>query len=295
MADERAAEFIRQALEHLRADRFPQAAQFAREAIELDPKSGEAYGALGVALAQMGRTSEATDALRKSVELLPGDAKLRYNLAAHLFRTGDQEGALRQVRAALEIQPSHRSALELLRHLERRSPSPTLSSPTPPPVQAPVGGPSGVYQPGPPTYYDPGSVPRPVHSIPLLERIGTAWDGVLWVAWALNAAAMVAFYVVLYTRIVPGAENLEAASPGQQMELFEDIATQGFGWGAAAALTALVMMALWFIDLLDRRPSATGMTLGIMGAILAPCCMCYLNILSTLLFIGYFVTTRRYT
>lgn len=295
MADERAAEFIRQALEHLRADRFPQAAEFARQAIELDPSSGEAYGALGVALAQMGRTAEATDAFKRSVELLPGDAKLRYNLAAHLFRTGDQEGALREVRAALEIQPSHRSALELLRQLERRSPSPTLSSPTPPPIQAPVGEPTSVYQPGSPTYYDPGAVHRPLHSIPFLERLGTTWDGILWVTWALNVVAMVAFYVVLYTRIVPGAESLETASPGQQMQFFEDITTQGFGWGAAAALTALAMMALWFIDLLDRRPSATGMTLGVMGAVLAPCCMCYMNILSTILFVGYFVATRRYT
>lgn len=295
MADERAAEFIRQALDHLRAERFSQAAEFARHAIDMDPQSGEAYGALGVALAQMGRAAEATDALKRSVELLPADAKARYNLAAHLYRTGDYEGALREVRAALEIQPSHRPALELLRQLERQMAPSTSLPPAPPPMEPPVGEPSGLQQPAAPGYYDPEAVPRPVHSIPLVERLGTAWDGILWVTWTVNVAAMVAFYVVLYTRIVPGAESLETASPGQQMQFFEDIATQGFGWGAAAALTALAMMAVWVLDLLDRRPSATAMTLGIMGAVLAPCCMCYLNILSTLLFIGYFVSTRRYT
>lgn len=296
MADERAAQFTRQALEHLRADRFPQAAEFARQAVELDPESGEAHGALGIALAHMGRTAEATDALKRSVELLPGDAKARYNLAAHLFRIGERDAALRQARAALEIQPTHRAALELVRQLERMTGSrPPDAPPAPPPVE-PSDSPGGsVYQPGAPIYYDPGAAPRPLHSMAFIERMGSAWDGVLWVTWTLNLVATVAFYVVVYTRIVPGAESMDTASPSQQMQFFDDVMTQGFGWGAAAVLMALAMMAVWIVDIADRRPAATGMTLGVIGAVLAPCCMCYLNILSIVIFVGYFVATRRYT
>lgn len=296
MADERAAQFTRQALEHLRADRFPQAAEFARQAVELDPESGEAHGALGIALAQMGRTAEATDALKRSVELLPGDAKARYNLAAHLFRIGEHDAALGQARAALEIQPTHRAALELVRQLERMTGSrPSDAPPAPPPVE-PSDSPGGsMYQPGAPICYDPGAAPRPLHSMAFIERMGSAWDGVLWVTWTLNLAATVAFYVVVYTRIVPGAESMETASPSQQMQFFEDVMTQGFGWGAVATLMAFAMMAVWIVDIVDRRPAATGMTLGVIGALFAPCCMCYLNILSIVIFVGYFVTTRRYT
>lgn len=296
MADERAAEFTRQAIEHLRAGRFPQAEEFAREAIELDPLRGEAYGALGIALAQMGRTAEATEALNRSVELRPRDAKARYNLAAHLFRLGEMAAALQEARAALELQPTHRAALELVRQIESRTGSqPTAAPGAPPPVDEAPAPPGGTYQPGAPFYYNPGAAPRPLHSLRFTERMGSAWDGVLWVVWTLNLAATVAFYVVLYSQLVPGAQRLETASPSQQMQFFDDVMTQGLGLGVAAALLALAMMAVWIVDIVDRRPAATGMTLGVLGAAFAPCCMCYLNLLSILLFVGYFVATRRYT
>ncbi|MER3465941.1 MAG: hypothetical protein C4340_01720, partial [Armatimonadota bacterium] len=113
--------------------------------------------------------------------------------------------------------------------------------------------PGSVVQPGTPTYYDPAASPRPLHSIPFIERMGSAWDGLLWVAWTLNLVTTIAFYVVLYTRVVQGAEGIETASPGEQMQFFEDVMTHGFGWGAAAALLALTMMVVWIVDIIDRR------------------------------------------
>lgn len=295
MADERADQFTRQAIEYLRADRFPQSADFARQAIELDPLNGEAYGVLGIALAQMGRNAEATEALRRSAELCPNDAKARYNLAAHLYRIGDKQEALRELRAALELQPSHRAALKLHQQLQRELGSDhERTTVTPPPVNMEANAPPQQAPGQAPMYYDPNRAPRPTHSLPFIERLGTGWDATLWILWSLNAVVTVAFYVWLFSW-VPATESLGTAPPTQQMATFEELFTQGLGWSMAAGLLALAMMAVWILDLIDRRPSPTAMTLGVVGTLFVPCCMCYLNLLSILLFVGYFVATRRYT
>jgi tetratricopeptide (TPR) repeat protein len=83
-------------------------AQF-RAAVRLEPRNPRAALALGTTLAQQD-DPQAVEALRRAVELAPGDAESHYNLALGLAMSGRDRDAIPEFHAALKLNPKHASA-----------------------------------------------------------------------------------------------------------------------------------------------------------------------------------------
>ena len=91
---------------------FRRAEEYARQALQRDPRSGEALAALGmVALQRDGDLARADAALTASIAYQPNDAPA-YELLGieHLYR-GDAEGARRMLQRATQLDPLSRMNL----------------------------------------------------------------------------------------------------------------------------------------------------------------------------------------
>ncbi len=81
--------------------------EFLAEVLGLEvrdrPANAAALVTLGMVLTQLGRYPEGLEVDRRLVELAPGDATARYNLACSLCLTGDRDGALDQLEEALRL------------------------------------------------------------------------------------------------------------------------------------------------------------------------------------------------
>ena len=73
----------------------------------------EVYNNLGVMAARRGKRS-ALDSFQKAVQEDPNDSDYRFNLAVALYRSGDLQGASRQLREALSLKPNDSEAKALL-------------------------------------------------------------------------------------------------------------------------------------------------------------------------------------
>ncbi len=80
-----------QALELLKKENFAEAEKSVRRAIATNPKSGEAYGVLAIALGYLGREAEAEAALKKALELLPKGSEWRKRIEEATAGDDDDE------------------------------------------------------------------------------------------------------------------------------------------------------------------------------------------------------------
>jgi protein O-mannosyl-transferase len=87
------------------ADRMQEAEGHLREAVRLNPKSGDANQNLGAMLARQGRFSDAEAYFREAIRLSPRHAEAKVNLGTVLVRQGRVEEALREYVHALELDP----------------------------------------------------------------------------------------------------------------------------------------------------------------------------------------------
>ena len=69
------------------------------------PKDADALSNLGIALAALGRTAEATRAFRDAVAVDPRNGLSQRNLALHLFQQNDFDGAAGPAREAVQLTP----------------------------------------------------------------------------------------------------------------------------------------------------------------------------------------------
>lgn len=90
-----------------RAETLGQAVDTYRRVIELEPEWVEAHINLGVALYQMGRTSEAREAFRAAVEIDPMNGISRYNLGCVLEEQGEIDEAINHLQSAARMMPAH--------------------------------------------------------------------------------------------------------------------------------------------------------------------------------------------
>ena len=118
MASEELKQLIEEAAEAVRAQSFDKGIDIARQALEVDSRSTEAYSVLGVALARAGRVEEATDALQPAVQTGPYTARNYYNLAMHYYGMGQKSDAIAMAQEAIRCDGKHRGSTELLRKLE---------------------------------------------------------------------------------------------------------------------------------------------------------------------------------
>jgi tetratricopeptide (TPR) repeat protein len=91
-----------------RSNDWDEAVRYFSRAAKLDVGFSEAYLALGMSLTASGKYSEAVSPLRNYVKMQPDDPAGHYQLALAYSRTGDKEGAARemdlQVKAAASAQ-----------------------------------------------------------------------------------------------------------------------------------------------------------------------------------------------
>jgi tetratricopeptide (TPR) repeat protein len=100
----------------------------------------EVQNNLGVVDARRGRRSQATDYFLKAMNADPGDADYHFNLALALFKNGDNQGAIRQLREELQLKPNDSEAKSLLESINRGATFASASgaSVTAPQVRVPI-------------------------------------------------------------------------------------------------------------------------------------------------------------
>jgi tetratricopeptide (TPR) repeat protein len=96
------------------------AEDYLQRAIAIDPKPG-VLAVLGQVYLRLGRPSEATAALQRSLGLKPDQAACHYDLGVVAMREGDHEEAEKRFRKALELNPDDTRAIFNLGNVLRRS------------------------------------------------------------------------------------------------------------------------------------------------------------------------------
>ena len=76
------------------------------------------HGLLGIEYMQTGNVRDAVTEMKESIEMFPHDAPGHSNLALSLCLTGDLEGAEREAKLALYLEPTLSSAAEIVRIIE---------------------------------------------------------------------------------------------------------------------------------------------------------------------------------
>lgn len=99
---------------------WDKAARAYQRAVAADPRHAEAYNALGVALARLGRHDEAELALHRAVALEPREAHVRSNLGFAMLLAGRLHEALVELKAAVRLDPNNPIALGNLRDAVNR-------------------------------------------------------------------------------------------------------------------------------------------------------------------------------
>ncbi len=123
------SEHLEQGLAALRSGNAAAAVEHLQTATREDNASGQAWGALGVALCQAGQPTEGASALERAVTLAPGHAGMRHNLGKAFEAAKQPERALEAYRQALAIEPTYALSSQAIQRLE--------AAVTPPPVAAP--------------------------------------------------------------------------------------------------------------------------------------------------------------
>ena len=92
-------------------ERYPEAIEQYREALEIDPYWGAAHNRLGSLLVLEGRPDEAARHFEQALRLDPDDADARNNLGTVLLDRGDIDAAIVQLTRAVRIDPDNDIAL----------------------------------------------------------------------------------------------------------------------------------------------------------------------------------------
>jgi Flp pilus assembly protein TadD len=119
-------QLVAEALDHLKGGRSEAAVRSSTRAIARAPGLAFARLIAGVSLSALGRGKEAVEQLQCASRLDPQDAQIRYNLAVILQKIGQDDLAMLEYTACLELNPVHADALwnygEMLRlreHFDR--------------------------------------------------------------------------------------------------------------------------------------------------------------------------------
>lgn len=283
MSQEQAKAFIEQATQSIQSGQFSQALELADQAIALTPDDSEAQILRGIALSQTQRPDEASEAFRRAITLSPYNAKAYFNLAVHLYGTGQKIEALEMAREAASIDVKHGGARELATRIESEMHDPskeqTMAHSDPLPSES--GGTAPKL-----TATAPSSYPRPdygpVHSVALVEKLGSKWATVGWVLILVSLA----IFVGLTTYMVP--LFMQAGSPQNFQEAMTQAQANQPAWVQMVGLLGWLNRALlltWMImDIMDRKSNWLWLVP------MVPCCCCGLEWLAPAI---YMVAARK--
>ena len=117
-----------------RQQRFDEAIELYRKAIELEPESGQVHNNLGFILERTGRLADALRHYQAATEVDPGYALAYFNLADGLLAINRPAEAAETYRAGLELEPRQPAGAQQPRHSDRDDPWLTLSRQAPPSI-----------------------------------------------------------------------------------------------------------------------------------------------------------------
>ena len=276
MSSDQVQQFIEQATQSLQTGQFQQALELAEQAIGLDENTSDGWVLKGVALSQLNRPSEATDAFRQAIMHSPYNAKAYFNLAVHNYGQGEKIQAEEMARETIRIDPRHAGAKELLNRIETErqpsvqtpsstyvgdplsgpmdpdpaaSQSPAASVPAATPsndVLKPVETPSQpqmpytppMAAPTPTGYYRGGYETQDIHSLQFVGNMGKNWD---MIGWGLIAVNLVLFVISTFAQI--GMYQKMFSDPGSMSGMnpyanFSRPSPDGGCWARGCAWTA---------------------------------------------------------
>jgi len=104
------ASFLEKGEDLLGQRQFRQAQELLVSATRACPNISDIFDTLGLAYDFDGHPVEAQAAYRKAISISPRTARFHNNLAASLFRSGNQESGTNEFRKALEIDPANKTA-----------------------------------------------------------------------------------------------------------------------------------------------------------------------------------------
>jgi tetratricopeptide (TPR) repeat protein len=102
-----AATNFEQAIEHLRAQRYPAAEEFLKQLVQQFPDHPDIQEALAIVLVSQGKPESATPHFEKVVKLTPESSRAHQNLGANYLRVGRVKGAEVEFQQALKLQPDN--------------------------------------------------------------------------------------------------------------------------------------------------------------------------------------------
>lgn len=296
-------------MQSLQSGQAQQALELIGQAIELNDHDSEAYVLKGIALAQMQRNDEATEAFRNAISCGPSNPKAYFNLAVHQYGLGNKVEAESIAREAVRLDPSHSGAKDLVSRITRelnpdivtptgkvREDAPNLQNPNDPfsapatgsappsgqPGAPPSGGPSqGAPPPGgaqPPSgqpYIPPGSYERPgyntrsVHSMAFIENMGKGWDTFGYVLAGLNIVLFIIVFAGTFSVMMEAFRNPEAFQ-GRQSGFF---AMEGISpLMMALSMVARVIQLISLVWMIMELADRRGNWLWLLPFILCCCC-----------------------
>lgn len=271
---DRKAEFIEQARSCLKNGQFGEAVEFARQAVDLDPKDPNALTVLGAALSRCDMPDEAQEMFELAIRFEPNNAKHRYNLAAHLYRFGWKSESRSVLNEAIALDPDYGKAKDLIRRIEQDWLQPPElryqgGNPTAEPAAPPV-------QVHPENFYHPTIAFKKPHQIQFIERMGRLWDVTLIALFAINMVLMIVELSYLIS------------SPLQST--FDRLSS-----ATLYMLSWFLLTGAWVIDLMDRRPAQAYVALGVLGILLLfPICLiAFVPLLGSIMFLAYLVGSRK--
>lgn len=113
-----AQELVTQAVESCQKEKYDDALNLAREALEVDPRYGDAYSVLGICFAKKGQPEQATEAFKKAIQTTPYNASAYYNLAYFYYENGNFTDAMTMAQEAIRTDAKHKRAIQLIKILE---------------------------------------------------------------------------------------------------------------------------------------------------------------------------------
>ena len=265
MSQEQAAEFIKQAGDAIGSGQFSEALDALDKALGFTPDSADAHGMRGIALSQLQRPEEATSAFRRAISISPNNPKVYFNLAVHLYGQDQKVEAMEMAKEATRLDFSHTGAKDLIARIESDMNGPSVDG------VRPMGAPPAAEVGSAPTvaYPRPGYDEEAVHSVALVEKLGTKW---VPLGWLLIVVAMVVFGVI-WSQTLPMITSMignpNAAEEMQKMQAQMPSYMQIIG--ILGWLNRALILTWMIMDILDRRASFFWLIT------VVPCCSCGLE------------------
>jgi len=233
MASQQLSDLIQEAADALRAGRPKRALERLDEAVKLDEDHSEVFHLRGLALAQLKRPTEATDALRRAVALAPHDHRPYYNLAIHLNDLGQVDEGKQMAAEALRISPSNPGIRRLAEDLGLDVPATEEASAVP----------------AQPIDIRPGYEGR--HVLPFLTGMERPWLSIGY--GLLVACAVLAVLMLVHLPIGPTGKTLKNGMQDINIRPDSVSAFVLFVWLTCGIATFMWMLA----DIVDRRKRIT--------------------------------------